>query len=1042
MKPAAITANETARLAALRRYAILDTPAEAEFDDFTTLASQICGTPIALISLVDMGRQWFKSKLGIDAPETPRDISFCGHAIHGQEIFEVQDALEDDRFRENPLVTSAPAIRFYAGAPLVTPDGHGIGTLCVIDSVPRQLSDAQRDALAALGRQVVRQLELRHAKRLLSNVLDAASTVSIIATDPQGMITVFNRGAEQLLGYSAEEMVGRQTPAVLLRIDEVLARARELGAEMGRPVEGFRVFAEIPERDGSEKREWTGIHKDGHAIPVSMVVTVMRADSSKIVGYLGIAEDIRERKRLEETLRRNDAIVQSSEDAIISMTLGGIVTSWNPAAERMYGYAADEAIGQPITMLIPPDRVDEEQKILARVANGERLQNLETVRRRRDGSLVEISASISPVRDESGDVIGVSKSARDISARKRAERALHDQARFTQAILDNVVDGIITIDEHGTVASLNDAAERIFGYPPHEVLGQNVKMLMPEPYHSEHDGYLANYRATGVEMIKGSGREVVGRRKSGETFPMDLAVSEISHTGRRMFVGLVRDISERKRVEQMKSEFVSTVSHELRTPLTSISGALGLLMGGAMGELALPVRSLVDIAHKNSQRLNHLINDLLDMEKIAAGKLHFVMQAQPLMPLVEQALDANQAYGAQRRVRFELTERADDVTVHVDSQRFQQILANFLSNAAKFSPEGAAVEIAVQHQGLGIRVAVRDHGPGIPDEFRARIFEKFSQADSSDTRQKGGTGLGLAITKELAERMGGSVGFESGPGQGAMFWVELPLCGADADRASDGLRPVTNIDETDAPRILVVEDDPDVARLLSLMFTRTGYRNAVADSGEKALDMLTDGDYAAMTLDLVLPGISGLEVIDRVRHESATADLPIIVVSAKVDDGKLAIDGDFSQIEWLPKPLDEARLHAALARALPENITVPRVLHVEDDADLNRIVSAMVGERLVFEHATTLAAAREMLSRGRYDAVLLDLTLPDGSGWELMPLVRMQSPAPHVIILSGAKLSHDEADKVEVELLKAHASPRALLDAISTRIKKSKESSR
>ena len=661
MQPAPIHVDEAARLAALHRYAILDTPAEAEFDEFSRLAAYICATPISLISLVDTGRQWFKSRLGIAAPETPRDISFCGHAIHGLEVFEVRNALEDERFSDNPLVTSAPNIRFYAGAPLVTPDGHAIGTLCVIDSIPRQLSAEQRAALTTLGRQVVRQLEMRQARRLLSNVLDAASEMSIIATDPQGLITVFNRGAEYMLGYSTEEMVGRQTPVVVHQANEVVARDQELSAELGCPVDGFRVFVEISERQGLEKREWTYLHKDGHPIPVSLVVTTMRADSGDIIGYLGIAEDISERKRSAATQQ--------------------------------------------------------------------------------------------------------------------------EQAQQIQAILDNVIDGIITIDERGSVGSLNKAAERIFGYPTKEVLGQNIKMLMPEPYHSQHDRYLANYRATSVGNVIGIGCEVLGRRKDGCTFPMDLAVSEISHGGQRMFVGLVRDITERKRVEQMKSEFVATVSHELRTPLTSIIGALGLLTGGALGELPTPMKPMIDIAAKNSKRLGLLINDLLDMEKIAAGKLHFDMQLLPLMPLVEQALENNKVYGVPRDVHFKLTERVDDIEVLIDGQRFQQVLANFLSNAAKFSPKNKPVDVAVQRRDGSVRVAVRDHGPGIPAKFRAHIFEKFSQADSSDSRQKGGTGLGLAITKELVEHMDGKVGFESVEGEGATFWVDLPLCVHDADSA-------------------------------------------------------------------------------------------------------------------------------------------------------------------------------------------------------------------------------------------------------------------
>lgn len=361
----------------------------------------------------------------------------------------------------------------------------------------------------------------------------------------------------------------------------------------------------------------------------------------------------------------------------------------------------------------------------------------------------------------------------DITELKQAEMLLKDQAQRTQAILDNAVDGIITIDQNGLVSSINKSAMKIFGYTPAEVIGQNVMMLMPEPYSGTHDDYLHNYITSGHAKIIGIGREVAGQRKDGETFPMNLAISEISHNGQRMFIGMVRDITEQKLAERMKNEFVSTVSHELRTPLTSISGSIALINSGTLGELPEQIKVMLDIAYKNSLTLANLINDLLDMEKIAAGKLTFNLQKQAIQPLLEQAIAANKNYGEQYGVHYALTKPADGIQVLADAQRLIQVLSNFLSNAAKFSPVGSSVEIEAQTMGNRIRVSVIDHGPGIPANFRGRIFQKFTQADASDTRQKGGTGLGLAISKELIEHMGGSIGYESEPGQGSTFFFEL-----------------------------------------------------------------------------------------------------------------------------------------------------------------------------------------------------------------------------------------------------------------------------
>lgn len=269
---------------------------------------------------------------------------------------------------------------------------------------------------------------------------------------------------------------------------------------------------------------------------------------------------------------------------------------------------------------------------------------------------------------------------------------------------------------------------------------------------------------------------------------MELSVSEISHNGKRVFIGMVRDITERKRMERMKNEFVATVSHELRTPLTSISGPISLLLGGALGELPESARKMLEVAHKNSLRLANLINDLLDMEKIAAGKMPFELSTQEVMPMVEQAVHLSQPHAAQYQVKLSLVERADGVQVRVDGQRLQQILTNFLSNAAKFSPKDGSVQVGVKKLDGQVRIRVSDDGPGIPTEFRSRIFQKFSQADSSDTRQKGGTGLGLAIAKELAEKMGGRVDFESEHGQGSIFYVDLPLVATKAERVVDDFR--------------------------------------------------------------------------------------------------------------------------------------------------------------------------------------------------------------------------------------------------------------
>ena len=364
--------------------------------------------------------------------------------------------------------------------------------------------------------------------------------------------------------------------------------------------------------------------------------------------------------------------------------------------------------------------------------------------------------------------------ATDNTARALAEREASERERYVRLLIANVADAIITIDARGQIETFNHAAERMFGYREREMIGGTLAQLMPEPYRDAHDQYLSDRPTQRASSALERNRELQALRRNGEVFTIELRVSEISHHGARKYIGLMRDITERKRVERMKSEFVSIVSHELRTPLTSITGALGLVNGGALGEVPATMRQMLDIAQQNSLRLGRLINELLDMDKLIAGKMSIELRVQPLAPQLEEALRANLGYAQKHQVRFELADSAA-VSVSVDGNRLQQVLANFLSNAVKFSPPGGVVELGAVRDGEWVRISVTDSGPGVPQEFRERIFQKFSQADSSDSRQKGGTGLGLAISKELVERMCGRIGFDSEPGKGACFWLELPV---------------------------------------------------------------------------------------------------------------------------------------------------------------------------------------------------------------------------------------------------------------------------
>ncbi len=368
--------------------------------------------------------------------------------------------------------------------------------------------------------------------------------------------------------------------------------------------------------------------------------------------------------------------------------------------------------------------------------------------------------------------------ARETLEARVAERTaeLHFAESRMRATLDHMIDGLITVDEGGRVESFNPSAERLFGWTAAEVVGRSVTMLMGEPHASRHDGYVRAYLKGGPPRVIGVGRVLEGRRRDGSTFPLDISLSDVRFQGRHLFVGLVRDATDRLRAERVKDEFVSTVSHELRTPLTAIRGALGLLAGGLAGPLTEPSARLVGVAKENGERLTRLIDDLLDIQKIEAGALSFQLVPAPLPVLLRESVRLNLAFAERYKVGLSLLGEPPGLEVMVDAGRFQQVMSNLVSNAVKFAPAGSAVELsAARCPGERVRIEVRDRGPGIPEEFQRRIFQRFAQADSSSGRIRGGTGLGLAISKALVDRMGGEIGFRSVPGQGTTFHFVLPI---------------------------------------------------------------------------------------------------------------------------------------------------------------------------------------------------------------------------------------------------------------------------
>jgi PAS domain S-box-containing protein len=471
---------------------------------------------------------------------------------------------------------------------------------------------------------------------------------------------------------------------------------------------------------------------------------------------------------------------------------------------------------------------------------------------------------------------------RSMEGKRAALRRLEDLNIRQESIFASAKDGILTLDGSGRIESLNPAAARLYGYDREELVGKPVALLYEHrPEQAQVEAYLkaAQRRRKGDV---GRVQEFSGRRKDGTTFPADVAVSPVHLADGLRFVAVIRDITERKQVDQMKSEFVSTVSHELRTPLTSISGSLGLLKGGAGGDIPERAMRLITIAHSNSERLVRLINDILDIEKIESGKMSFAVQPIELGAALQQAIEANRGFADRLGVELELQPAAPPALALADPDRLMQVLTNLLSNAAKFSPPGATVTIGLAPRGEHHRISVADRGPGIPEGFRGRIFSKFAQADASDTRAQGGTGLGLSIVREIVTRFGGSVGYEPRAGGGTVFHVDLPV---HEPKPSPDVIP----GKAGQPILLHIDDDPDVLGVVGSAFEGRALITS-ARSLDEARELLSGCAFDLIILDIALGDGSGLELLPQI--EALPCRAPVVLFTAQDTDPDLARHAD------------------------------------------------------------------------------------------------------------------------------------------------------
>ena len=646
----------------------------------------------------------------------------------------------------------------------------------------RATPDTERGLIYAVARDVTDQKRMEDQLRVASSwqraILDSAN-FTIISCRPDGIIETINASALHELGYAADELVGRVTPEILHDRDEVLARARELSAELGAEIEpGFETFVAKAKLGQPDEHEWTYIRKDGSRFPILLSVTVLRGLGGEIVGYLGVGTNLTDRRRAEAARRdaeqRMQAIMDNASAVIFMKDVGGRYLLINRMWEELFHVTREEIVGKTDDDIFPPEMARAFQQNDQHVVMVGGPVQFEEIAPHDDGPHTYVSVKF-PLYDMAGGVSAVGGIAMDITERKRAEEEVRERESRMRAILDNAVEGIITMGEDRVIQSFNAAAVQIFGYEPEEVIGRNVNVLMPEPYHSEHDGYVSRYVETGEKKVIGTRTEVQARHKDGSIFPIELSVSETLVRGGRLFTGMVHDITARKEAEEelLRSnreleQFAYMASHDMKEPLRMVSAYVQLIAKRYAGKLDADADQFIGFAVEGAARMRQLIDDLLEYSRVGTRGEELVPTASDeVLRLVRENLKlAIEESGAS------LTQDGALPTVLADGPQLTQVFQNLIANAIKFrGAEPPRIHVGARRENGRWTFSVSDNGIGIDAKFFERIFVIFQRLHTREKYE--GTGIGLAICKKIIERHGGRIWVQSEPGGGTTFLFTL-----------------------------------------------------------------------------------------------------------------------------------------------------------------------------------------------------------------------------------------------------------------------------
>ena len=821
--------DETQRLAALHQYAVLDTPAEMVFDDLTELSARICEAPIALISLIDENRQWFKSRVGLDVAETTRDIAFCAHAIHQKELFIVPDATRDARFADNPLVMGEPGIRFYAGAPLLTSDGYVLGTLCVIDYQPREMNSHQQSALRVLSRHVMGQLELRRSMReadrlraecdalladksrlaLLSILEDQKRIEETLRQSETRFRATFEQAAVgiALVGLDGRwlrvnqklcDIVGYTSAELLVRTFQDITHAEDLEADFAHV---HQMLTNEISTFSTEKRSY---HKNGAIVWINLTVSLVRTDVGIPDYFVAVIEGIGERKQAEQALIKSEHHFKNVLDCLPAFagitTPDGVLTFANKSALKVAGITLEDVINKPL-----PDThwfswsksVQQRLRDAMRRANAGEVVRYDGRLQSAEGRVIDVEISIVAVRDAEGRITHLIPSGMDITARKQAEQLL----RQSEALLKIAgrtahLGGWAVEVATGTVVWSEEVAA-IHEMPPSTSpsLTEGINFFAPEwrekittvfdmcvregtPFDEELQIITATGRRVWVRSIGEAERD-----ENGVVTRVQGSFQDISEHKQaeldilKLNIELEQRVIERtaqlQAVNQELETFAYSVSHDLKAPLRGIDAYSRLLLEEHAASLNDEGRTFLSNIRNGTKQMAQLIEDLLAYSRVERRTLR---PDQLDLPELVAAVIAERT----DEIRMRGVTVSTDIScreVTADPDGLAMALRNLFDNALKFTRDrmDATIEIGARREASFCTIWVRDNGIGFDIKFQERIFEIFQRLHRAEDFP--GTGIGLAIVRKALQRMGGRAWAESALDKGATFHLEVPYDG-------------------------------------------------------------------------------------------------------------------------------------------------------------------------------------------------------------------------------------------------------------------------